>query len=452
MVRPPTRSPRQALYLNNNPFNENPDQPAALQRRFNYFDYLANGQLQGGITIAGFKMLANTLLPQPDSYVIIDRQRASANGFLVAPTAVRNFVNLQHLLPKFMFVPPSAIAKYRNMSPTQLDVNLNVKPGTALPFYTLFNQASSTTVTLGTPVIRTNTSNGQSFSVAFVPLEAASSSSSSSSSTSTTSAAASSSTSATSAASSTSTSATTSGYSTATTSSPAAATTTSTPASSSTTTTPAAQSSSTNSSTTSTETPATGCDRRCGSTRKRTDHDHELTQQPGASGNIDSGRFDHFDHIHHAGNDQQQQYHEYYQQRQYHRGKPHDNRVNLVDPGGGDDRVSDPCRVQQHKHDTDHDLAEFSECDAGHHGQHGPQFHRRCGLSGRHGHDTRTSSGTAASTATMAPISMSAAPVSSTQTPVQAAAANKKLAAQLAASQKKATEKKSFWTKLWDSL
>ena len=83
--------------INNTVFNENPDQPAALQRRFNYFDYLANGQLKGGISISSFKMLANTLLPQPDAYVIVDRQRASANGFLVAPLAQRNFVNLQHL-------------------------------------------------------------------------------------------------------------------------------------------------------------------------------------------------------------------------------------------------------------------------------------------------------------------------------------------------------------------
>ena len=71
-------------------FNENPDQPAVLQRRFNYFDYLANGQLKGGITLDRLKMLANTLLPLPDQYVIVDRQRASANGFLVDPTALRN--------------------------------------------------------------------------------------------------------------------------------------------------------------------------------------------------------------------------------------------------------------------------------------------------------------------------------------------------------------------------
>src|SRR5208337_3774910 len=165
-----------ANYVNNNPFNENPDQPAILQRRFNYFDYLANGQLKGGISISSFKMLANTLLPQPDAYVIIDRQRASANGFLVAPLAQRNFVNLQTLLPKYMFVPPSAIMKYRNISPTAFDVNKNMKPGTALPFYSLFGGGSAS-VTTGTPVVETGTANGQTFSVSMVPLLPASSSS-----------------------------------------------------------------------------------------------------------------------------------------------------------------------------------------------------------------------------------------------------------------------------------
>ena len=162
--------------LNNTVFNENPDQPAALQRRFNYFDYLANGQLKGGITISSFKMLANTLLPQPDSYVIVDRQRASANGFLVAPLAQRNFVDLQHLLPKYMFVPPSAIKKYRNLSPLSFGVNKNEKPGTALPFYSLFGGGSAS-VTTGAPVVRTATTNGQTFSVSMVPLLPASSSS-----------------------------------------------------------------------------------------------------------------------------------------------------------------------------------------------------------------------------------------------------------------------------------
>src|SRR5208337_471810 len=172
--------------INNSVFNENPDQPAALQRRFNYFDYLANGQLKGGISISSFKMLANTLLPQPDAYVIVDRQRASANGFLVAPLAQRNFVELQHLLPKYMWVPASAIKKYRNLSPANFGVNRNEKPGTALPFYSLFGGSGSVSVTTGTPVIMTATNNGQTFSVSMVPLLPASSSSTPTTTTTTT--------------------------------------------------------------------------------------------------------------------------------------------------------------------------------------------------------------------------------------------------------------------------
>ena len=163
--------------FNNTVFNENPDQPAALQRRFNYFNYLANGQLEGGIRISSFKMLANTLLPQPDAYVIVDRQRASANGFLVAPLAQRNIVELQHLLPKFMFVAASAIKKYRNQSPANFGVNRNEQPGTALPFYSLFGGGSAS-MTTGTPVVETGTVNGQTFSVSMVPLLPASSASS----------------------------------------------------------------------------------------------------------------------------------------------------------------------------------------------------------------------------------------------------------------------------------
>src|SRR5262249_48352481 len=79
---------------NNTIFNENPDQPAALQRRFNYFDYAADGQLNGSVTIREFRMLAHTLMPSPDAFTIVDRQRASRNGFLLAPTTPRNFVNL----------------------------------------------------------------------------------------------------------------------------------------------------------------------------------------------------------------------------------------------------------------------------------------------------------------------------------------------------------------------
>ncbi|WP_165227215.1 hypothetical protein [Aquisphaera insulae] len=159
--------------VNNTSFNENPDQPAALQRRFNYFDYLANGQLKGGIAINSFKMLANTLLPQPDSYVIVDRQRASYNGFLVDPTAQRNFVNLQHILPSYQWVPKSAraswgsLAKYLNTSPAKFGVDRNKVPGTFLPFYTLFNSTSTVSYTAGSTQVKTTTVNGQKLSVAY---------------------------------------------------------------------------------------------------------------------------------------------------------------------------------------------------------------------------------------------------------------------------------------------
>ena len=85
--------------LNNEVFNENPDDPAAEQRRFNFFDYAADGQLNGSITMNELKMLSRILLPSPDAYAVTDRQRASANGFLLDPTAQRNFVALQHILP-----------------------------------------------------------------------------------------------------------------------------------------------------------------------------------------------------------------------------------------------------------------------------------------------------------------------------------------------------------------
>ena len=159
--------------LNNTLFNENPDQPGALQRRFNYFDYLANGQLKGGITLNGLKMLAHTLLPLPDQYVIIDRQRASANGFLVAPLAQRNITALQHLLPSYAFVPKSAraswksLAKYRNVSPAQFRVDRNATPGTTFPLYTLFSPGPVANTTSGGSITKTTSVGGQTIGIAF---------------------------------------------------------------------------------------------------------------------------------------------------------------------------------------------------------------------------------------------------------------------------------------------
>ena len=133
--------------INNEVFNENPDDPAAEQRRFNFFDYAADGQLNGAITLNEMKMLSRILLPSPDAYAITDRQRASANGFLVAPTAQRNFVALQRTLPKFEWVPKSAVAKYRNVSPAKFGVDQGIQPGFTFPLYTLFDPATTQTST-----------------------------------------------------------------------------------------------------------------------------------------------------------------------------------------------------------------------------------------------------------------------------------------------------------------
>ena len=62
--------------INNQVFNENPDQPAALQRRFNYFDYLANGQLKGGITLGW----AQDAGQHPAAPARLVRDRRSAEG------------------------------------------------------------------------------------------------------------------------------------------------------------------------------------------------------------------------------------------------------------------------------------------------------------------------------------------------------------------------------------
>jgi hypothetical protein len=125
--------------LNNEVFNENPDDPAAEQRRFNFFDYAADGQINGALTMNELKMLSRILLPSPDAGVITDRQRASANGWLVAPTAQRNFVQLQHMLPTFEWVPAAALKRFRNISPAKFGVDQGLPPGNSFPLYTLFD-------------------------------------------------------------------------------------------------------------------------------------------------------------------------------------------------------------------------------------------------------------------------------------------------------------------------
>ncbi len=137
--------------INNEVFNENPDDPAAEQRRFNFFDYAADGQLNGSITMNELKMLSRELLPSPDAYTITDRQRASANGFLLDPTAQRDFVAMQHTLPQFQWVPASAVKKYRNISPSKFGVDQGVQPGFTFPLYTLFDATTQPTTKAAPP-------------------------------------------------------------------------------------------------------------------------------------------------------------------------------------------------------------------------------------------------------------------------------------------------------------
>ena len=79
-----------------------PDQPDALQRRFNFFDYASDGQINGVISIDQFKMLAKNLLPVPDAVpwqLTASDPRRTANP--LDPTAQRNFLrNLQHPSPR----------------------------------------------------------------------------------------------------------------------------------------------------------------------------------------------------------------------------------------------------------------------------------------------------------------------------------------------------------------
>ena len=120
-------------------FGEEPDQPDVLQRRFNFFDFAGDGQLNGMITIDQFKLLAHNLLPLPDQYVIVDRQRASANGFLLDPEARRNFTELQHVKPGYQFVPKSVVGRFRNISPAIFGVNRGQSPNRSGPFYAAFD-------------------------------------------------------------------------------------------------------------------------------------------------------------------------------------------------------------------------------------------------------------------------------------------------------------------------
>ena len=134
---------------------ESPEQPDVLQRRFNYFDYAANGQLTGVISIAQLTMLSKTLLPAPDAFVIIDRQRASANGYLLEPAKERNYVALQYTSPKYAFIPKSVLKHYKNISPSRFGVGRGQPLSAQTPGFTLFG-VHATKASKATPVAGTN--------------------------------------------------------------------------------------------------------------------------------------------------------------------------------------------------------------------------------------------------------------------------------------------------------
>jgi hypothetical protein len=145
-------------------YQEQPDQPDVLQRRFNFFDYAADGNLNGSVTTDQLTVLAHNLLPMPDSFVINNRQKASVDGYLLNPTAQRDYHNLLHLLPKYEFVPKSALVKYKNVSPSIFHVARGTSPyAGAFPAFTLFggvsnsNPGSNVTNAPSTPTTTTTT-------------------------------------------------------------------------------------------------------------------------------------------------------------------------------------------------------------------------------------------------------------------------------------------------------
>jgi hypothetical protein len=117
---------------------EFPDQPDVLQRRFNFFDYAADGQLNGSVSIDQIRLLSKNLLPAPDAFVITDRQRSSINGYLIDPGAKRATTILQHVKPMYAFVPKRALARFRGISVARFGVGKGLIPSLQTPQFTLF--------------------------------------------------------------------------------------------------------------------------------------------------------------------------------------------------------------------------------------------------------------------------------------------------------------------------
>ena len=129
---------------------ETPDQPDALARRFNFFDYAADGQLNGSVSIDQYRLLAKNLLPAPDAFTITNRAKAANSGFLISPTPDRNISDLQHTLSSFVLIPKNKVARFRNISPAKFGVNRGQLPALATPTFTLFSDGLSHTVSKAT--------------------------------------------------------------------------------------------------------------------------------------------------------------------------------------------------------------------------------------------------------------------------------------------------------------
>lgn len=118
--------------------NDVPDPAGALSRRFNYFDYAANGELKGYLTYDQIKVLSQSLLPSPTSFVITDRTRSSANAYLLDPQAVRNYNEITKLNYSWVYATGRDLKKYRGFSPAMFGVNKGINDRTD-PTYVLFD-------------------------------------------------------------------------------------------------------------------------------------------------------------------------------------------------------------------------------------------------------------------------------------------------------------------------
>ncbi len=89
-------------------------------------------------------MLGRTLLPSPDAYMIIDRQRASANGFLLAPATPRNFAALAHLSAQLPVDTQGGGRQVPQHLAGPVHRRPRLKAGTYLPIFTLFDPSFTT--------------------------------------------------------------------------------------------------------------------------------------------------------------------------------------------------------------------------------------------------------------------------------------------------------------------